>query len=291
MKNSPNRCSFRFVLVATLTWTAMSAGALAQSSGPQGSLVRQVDHILINTENPESLFRFFSEKLGLPVAWAFQSYGTFSSGGVSPGNVNIELIHLEGSPSGFVGTGLEPSSGSVSETVAGMDARRLKHGSPAPFTQKDSSGNERLLWTTLDTTLLPMPEGVVFFCKYNADVNERRAGLQRELESHGGGPLGIESANELVVNVRDLSAAQRDWQALLGPPRAGEEHVWQVGGGPAIRLIAAKEDRLALLRIKVKSLERARAFLKAEGLLGTDTGREVSLERSRTGGADVCLVE
>jgi hypothetical protein len=67
--------------------------------------------------------------------------------------------------------------------------------------------------------------------------------------------------------------------------------VWQLGSGPAIRLVAGQEDRLALLRLKVKSLERARAFLKTENLLGADTGREISLERSRLRGVDLRLIE
>jgi hypothetical protein len=37
-------------------------------------------------------------------------------------------------------------------------------------------------------TNLP-PAGTVFFYKYNFDVDERRALINRELDSHGGGPL------------------------------------------------------------------------------------------------------
>ena len=107
-------------------------------------------------------------------------HGTFSSGGVSFGNVNIEVGRL----------------------------------SPADKT---------------------------FFCKYNTDVDAERARLQRELRSRSGGPLGIESVLELVIASQDIAAAQRDWRVLLGPPRAGEESVWQVGSGPAIRLVADRQ--------------------------------------------------
>ena len=43
--------------------------------------------------------------------------------------------------------------------------------------------------------------------------------------------------------------------------------------------------------MKVKSLGRARAFLKAEGLLGLDTEREIAIDRNRVAGADIRLVE
>jgi len=56
-------------------------------------------------------------------------------------------------------------------------------------------------------------------------------------------------------------------------------------------LVAAQEDRLELLRIKVKSLARARAFLRAEDLLGDDAGREIALKLPRVAGIDVRFVE
>jgi catechol 2,3-dioxygenase-like lactoylglutathione lyase family enzyme len=285
--------SCHFVLVVFATWSAISGSVFAQASHPPPDvLVRQIDHILLNSEKPEQLFAFFTEKLGFPVVWPFQSYGTFSSGGVGFGNVNIELTHLKGSPSGLVGVALEP--GSASEAlVSSLDARGLKHGAPAPVYQKDSSGKERLSWTTVQVTSLPPALGV-FFCKYDSaffDLDEGRAMNRRELESHGGGPLGIQSTMELVIGVRDITTAQRDYRALLGPPRDDRELVWQVGAGPAVRLVADHEDHLALLRMKVKSLERARAFLRGEHLLGADTGHEIALERSRVADADIRFVE
>jgi hypothetical protein len=245
---------------------------------------------MMSSDEPEQLFRLFSEKLGLPLAWAFQSYGTFASGGVSLGNVNIELIHLGGRGSGIIGFAMEP--GSVSELITGLDARGLKHGSPRPFSQKDSSGNDRLLWTNVDlTNLSPAPASVVFFCKYTTDVNASRTMHQRELQNRGGGPLGIESATELVMGVRDIAAARRDWRLLLGSAMTGQQDVWPAGSGPAIRLVAAQEDHIELLRIRIKSLERARAFLKTESLLGDDTGHEIALKRSQVAGIDIRLVQ
>jgi hypothetical protein len=195
-----------------------AAGQSTQASHlPSKVLVRQIDHILIGSDEPEELFRLFSEKLGLPVVWPFRSYGEFSSGGVGFGNVNIELIRAERPESALIGVALEPSS--LPEVLTELDAQGLKHGSPAPFHQKDPSGAERLLWTTVQMTSLP-PASTIFFCKYNFDVDERRARIRGELQNHGGGPLGIESVMELVIGVRDMAAAQRDWSILLGPARS-----------------------------------------------------------------------
>jgi hypothetical protein len=135
-------------------------------------------------------------------------------------------------------------------------------------------------------SLPPAPASLVFFCKYNHDVEAGRNKFQRELQNRGG-PLRIESATELVMGVRDIAAAQRDWRLLLGPAITGQETVWHLGSGPAIRLVAAREDHLELLRIKVRSLERARAFLRAEALLGDVARREFALKRSRAAGGSI----
>lgn len=255
---------------------------------PAHVLVRQIDHILIASDEPEQLFRLFSEKLGLPVAWPFRSYGQFSSGGVSLGNVNLELIGSEHRQFGLAAVALEPTS--LTEVLRTLDAQGLKHGAPAPFSQRDSTGVERLLWTTVNMTNLP-PAGTVFFCKYNFDVDERRALIHRELENHGGGPLGIESAMELVLGVRNMAAAQHDWSILLGSTQPSQDPLWQNGSGPAIRLVAAQEDHLVLLRVKVKSLERARAFLNGQNLLGVDGEHEISVDPTHIAGADIRVVE
>jgi hypothetical protein len=265
---------------------ALAAFSTANAQTPE-VLVRQIDHIMLVSDEAEELFRLFSEKLSLPVAWPFQSNPSFSSGGVSFGNVNIELIRFtQRRQPGFRGVALEPNS--LTEVVTGMDVRGLKHGDPAPFHGKDPSGAERLLWTNISLpTLQP-----AFLCKFNFfEVDDRRASLHRELRNRSGGPLGIETAMELVIGVRDMATAQRDWSILLGPVPSAQDRVWQIGSGPSIRLVTAQEDHLALLRVKVKSLERARAFLKAENLLGLDAGREISIDRSRVAGADIRLVE
>jgi hypothetical protein len=90
-------------------------GAWAQP--PAGALVRQIDHIMVSSDQPEKLFQLFSEKIELPLGWPFKSYGTFSSGGVGFGNVILELMHLDGGHAGLAGVALEPNS--LPELVAG----------------------------------------------------------------------------------------------------------------------------------------------------------------------------
>jgi hypothetical protein len=61
--------------------------------------------------------------------------------------------------------------------------------------------------------------------------------------------------------------------------------------GPAIHLIAAQENYIAILRITVNSLEQAPGILKREQLLSVDRNGKISINRSRSSGANICLVD
>lgn len=222
----------------------LAAGQSTQEARlPAHALVRQIDHILIGSDEPEQLFRLFSERFGLPVVWPFRPYGQFSSGGVGFGNINIELIGSERRQSGLTAVALEPTS--LSEVLKRLDAQGLKHGEPSPYSEKDSSGTERLRLTTVSLPSVP-PASTIFFCKFTFDVGERRARIRGELQKNGGGPLGIESVSELVIGVKDMAAAQHDWSILLGSVRPSQELLWQIGTGPGIRLVAAQQDHFAI---------------------------------------------
>jgi len=57
-------------------------------------IIRQVDHILIQTSDAKYLFDFLADTLQLPVAWPLADYSGFTSGGVAAGNVNIEVLRF-----------------------------------------------------------------------------------------------------------------------------------------------------------------------------------------------------
>ena len=266
--------------------SALEAGRAQAPEPAANAFIHQIDHIVIDSDSPEALFHLFLEKLELPLGWPFRSYGTFSSGGVGFGNVILEFIHMPDLHPGVAGVAFEPSS--IEEALSGLDARNVKHGPAEPVYQPDTSGGKRLGWTTVD---LLLPVDGFFLCKYNTPVIPRRVRISQELQARKGGPLGIASVVEVVVGVRDLPAAQVKFRNLLGPPRQGEPSVWAVGDGPAVRLVADKQDRLAIVKVKVHSLERARTYLKAENMLGDSRGKELSLNIVNSGETSIRLVE
>ena len=133
----------------------------------------------------------------------------------------------------------------------------------------------------------------VFLSEYSptyVNVEQRRARLRSELMAKGGGPLGIESVKEIVVGVRDLDAARALWQKLLDAAPSSTSNAWQVGGGPAIRLVPATENSVHELVVTVSSLQTAVGFLQEKGLLGVHCGQEATIDPSRIHGLNIRLV-
>jgi hypothetical protein len=73
-------------------------------------------------------------------------------------------------------------------------------------------------------------------------------------------------------------------------PAPAIQGAWQVGAGPAIRTVPAKENRVEELVVRVRSLARAKAFLQANGLLATETA-DVALDPTRAFGIKMRFVE
>ena len=256
------------------------------SQSAASAFIHQVDHIVIDSDTPEALFHLFSEQLKLPLGFPFKSYGTFSSGGVGFGNVILEFIHAQGLHPGLAGVAFEPAT--IEEASSTLDALGVKHDSAKPVFQPDSSGGKRLGWTTMD---LDLASDGFFLCKYSVSVEPRRARIRAELDARNGGPLGVDSVSEVVVGVRDLAAARSQFRSLLGPPRQGETSLWTVGPGPAIRLVTDKLDHLKEVRVKVHSLEKARAYLREQGLLGLDSDSELTFNKARVGETNIVLLQ
>jgi hypothetical protein len=225
--------------------------------------MHSVDHVFITTESPERAFRALTEELKLPVAWPLQDYGYFASGGVSLGNLNLEIIRLASKPApeepGQL-NGIALSSTSLEQTLKGLSERGAAHGEPFPF--KDGEGT--LQWTNLTLTDLTKGGVMVFVCVYAFDVSARQAQCQRSLLESEGGPLGLREVAEILVEAPDVTEEARRWQAALGvTPR--EELVWELPAGPRVRLVGGERARIQLVA-RVASVTAAQEALAHAGL-------------------------
>lgn len=271
---------------------SLLGGALsAQSDSTRGPITR-VDHFYVESSTAEALLDFFRDDLELPEAWPYQDYGNFASGAVSLGNVNFEIVRFqraaERHSTQFAGIALEPR-GDTEGAVAWLIERGVDYSEPRPFPADGPA-----FW---ENTVLPglIPgTSTVFICDYkNREmVLDRQRASQAVLIERGGGPLGILAARELVVESEDLSRSLEMWSRLIpGTRQGGQEIHVNLERGPRIRFQTGTSSRFARLVLSVRSLEKARAFLEARGLMGPRIGSALMIDPEALEGLQILLVE
>ena len=289
-----------FFHATTILLAFASFDSAAQPTAPP---IRRIDHIMIRADDPAKVYAFFTEVLQLPVAWPLMSPREgVATGGVGFGNVNVEAIRFPGqkaqpASAQLLGFGFEPSP--LPAALAELDRRGITYGAPRPLIATGQDGSKNTLWTNVTLRQFSDAEAAdatmhVFLSEYSptyVDVEQRRERLRAQLTESGGGPLGVEDVKEVIVGVSDLKAARSLWQRLLDPAPASGSSTWQVGDGPAIRLVQSKDDMTQGLVIRVKSLQRAKAFLRENGLLGADSEEGATIDPSKIHGLSIRVVE
>jgi catechol 2,3-dioxygenase-like lactoylglutathione lyase family enzyme len=288
------------LLLVPLSTLGGSGSSVQTGITPQP--IRQIDHIMIRTGDPRELYAFFAETLQLPIAWPMTSpRAGVMTGGVGFGNVTVEAIQVPGQTDSrprLLGFAFEPSA--LDESLIELERRGLTSGERRPLVATGPDGSTRTLWTNVTLRQFSDSDSPadatihIFLSEYSptyVNVEERRARVRTQLLESGGGPLGVVDVKEVIVGAVDLGAARPLWQKLLDPTPSATSNTWQVGGGPAVRLVRASENRIEALVIRVASLERARAFLRDRQLLGAETAEHVTIAPSQVGGLDLRLVD
>ncbi len=257
-------------------------------------LLVTVDHFFATSPDAEALFELFRGTLELPVAWPFRRYGDFASGAVSVGNTALEFATWE-VPAGEVlktewsMLAFEPA-GDTEAAVAELDRRGIPHSEPDVNTYRDASGKVLVGWTNTGLTAAGLSEAV-FICDYEErqEVAASRKAKSEELVRRKGGPLGVHGLKEIVIGVKDLDAARRDWRMLIDDPGQESADVFRFGGGPSVRIVRAERPGIREIVLRVDSLERAREFLARRQMLGGAAGTGVAIAPGAIGGLSVSL--
>ncbi|HEX6164033.1 MAG TPA: hypothetical protein VFZ31_11740 [Vicinamibacterales bacterium] len=287
------------VLLAFVTISGVAIESQTQAGASQP--VRQIDHIMIRSGNPQELYAFFADTLQLPVAWPITSPRPgVVTGGVGVGNVNVEAIQFPGQTDSrhrLIGFALEPSA--LEESLSELKRRAITTGERRPLIAAAADGSKNTLWTNVTLPQFSDADNPananlhIFLSEYNpayVNVAERHARLRKQLLDRGGGPLGIVDVKEVIIGARDMDTARGRWQRLLDPAGNSSSNSWTIGNGPAVRLVPATEERVQAIVMRVASMERAKAFLRDKQLLGAEADGHVAIHPSRIGGLDIRLV-
>jgi hypothetical protein len=256
---------------------AVSAGIFAQTARRRGPIIRQVDQILIESGNPKALFSFLTEDLNLPAAWPLAGSKAYISGGVGAGNVNLEIFQytdgrgsLGKTQARYTGLAFEPYP--LSNALTELQTSGIPF---APPEQQHSILPDGSRGVSLTRVTLPSFSNAifsVFLYEYSPAflrVDVRRKQLGNRLTLNDGGPLGLQSVREIVLATESAKNKQSAWSLLLG--KTYSAGVWHVGAGPAIRLVESEgSDRIQAIVLEVKSLDKAKDFLRTKNLLSSD---------------------
>lgn len=262
---------------------------------PDAPVVRRIDHVLVVARQADALFSLFADTLECPVVWPMSDHGGFASGGVSLGDLTLEIIRESehagnAAASRFTGLALEPEP--LDACLPVLTSRGIAFGRRSPY----RSGLFITRWTTVGLPGVSSEAMNVFMCEYGSairkDLPERRRRVRDELRARGGGPLSLDSAREVVLAARDPARARGHWQALLHPNPPQVPGLWSFEAGPGIRIVAGtkESDHIAELVLRVRSLAQARTFLRSQGLLGADEPDQISLVAPDLGDVVIRLV-
>jgi hypothetical protein len=116
-------------------------------------IVKQLDHLIARVDDPEPLFKLLSETFQLPVAWPLRAYPAFTSGGITLGNLYLEILSCapktrsssDGSRDArFAAIAFEVES--LTESLKELDRRKIPHGPVTPYVQPEADGSKTLLY-------------------------------------------------------------------------------------------------------------------------------------------------
>ena len=93
------------------------------------------------------------------------------------------------------------------------------------------------------------------------------------------------------MSARDLADERRRWDQLLHPAQPNDPGRWELGDGPALKLIEGSKDAIQSVVWEVTSLGRAADWLRGKGWLGETHENAVAIAREPLQGLDVRLAQ
>ncbi len=292
---------------------------------PSLSLATCIDHIMIRVNDAiyDQVFSLFTDTLQLPISWDVQNYyPPFKAGGIVAGSISMEIFRsgkqpLYPSQAQIYGIALEATP--LPECLQELTRRGIPHLPPYAIPQGYLSNwgefytlvylgellgsdlsqffhADQIGLGEIDSLIFDrvFPHGTVFLFEFDPTfwkIPEERPKRKALLQEKHGGSLGLEDIQNLMVGVTDPKRAQAQWQRLLAPLGPSHEEMWQFKEGPAIRLVPHQRDEILAMTWKVTSLEQARAFLQAKGMLGEVTANQITIAPETTWGLTIYLIE
>lgn len=254
---------------------------------------QSIDHVMLRlpAHAAESLFDLLTNTFALPVAWPLQRTEFATYCWVHVGNTDLELwaaasnadLPEHAQPPLFHGFALEPAL-PLAKTIEHIAASGITCKPARAFESTNASGVQVTNFTNSVLLDLSAPSCCVFLCEWNplaaiypwkepVTPAHRRSQLGKQLQSNGGGPLGLLGLHSIHMGTPNLDEHLRQWQALSGSP----DHPIQLTPEITLALFPADHLRIKSLTFAVRSLDVARSALSDLGLLEVGTDAEITV--------------
>jgi hypothetical protein len=258
-------------------------------------LVSQVHVVSVHVRDRatfDAVFLFFKNVLQLPLVYgALSKPGNdtrTSYAGFSVGNAYLEPCgpykndapYLPDQPARFHGLTFSPA-GSMADAVRELGSRNLAYSGPF------GGGSMPSFVYLSDPLLAGQLLAVSIWELPKKDDRANLPFLSAALEEAKGGPLGVKRLAEVRIGHPDPANPTR-WSGFLNPAKQ-EAEAWMVGAGPRFRFVPAKALQVESILLKVGSLEKARAVLASNNLLGKQTSDSLELDTAKTWGLRIEL--
>lgn len=217
--------------------------------------ISKVEHFYVSSTHAKDLFNLFNSQFALPAVWDYQSWGSFSSGGITLGNVVFEFVESrsEQTPTHY-GIALEPSQ-SLKRTSSFLDSVKIVHGNISKAKE----------WSTMSLNNL-LPDNInLFLCDYHDRefIKQDRKKAIDQLVINNGGTLGIQLLKEIVIGAQETGKFGTELAKIPGLVRIGNDFLFCQG--PNLKLTESDTPFLDLI-INVKSLYKAKIALETLGI-------------------------
>jgi hypothetical protein len=237
--------------------------------------VHKIDHFFASSPKADTLFNLFKSKFELPIEWDYKTYGNFSSGAVTLGNVAFEFVNSKGvSKTKFEGIALLPQQ-TVEEISIMLDNAKVNHDTIEPNTYMMGNGSIAG-WSNMGLKSL-LPDDISFFIydyKNRLQLTQSIKKTHDSLTSKNGGPLGIVSLKEIVIGSNKSSSYKNELGKLPGV-NLSDNDLFIFAEGPSIRLVNSNSNGIEKIIIKVHSIDIAKKYLKSQNLIGDSTKNSV----------------
>lgn len=218
----------------------------------------------------DAVYRFLREDLQLPVVYTPLTLGERRYVGLWAGNLVLE-------PCGpysnikyatpdfraiFCGITFESYKSSL-QSAEQLDLRGIKY---KPLNAFVIIADPNICGENLVVSIMDNPK--------RHQEQEKHDTLSSQLRENQGGPLGIRYVEEIQVGYTDPQDINT-WKSFLTPSRQIGRYRWQLGDGPAIRLLKSDLKEIKAVVFKVSSLKAAVRYLESKNMLGQKSQNSV----------------